>query len=261
MKNVLFALLTLCVTPSLSEAGTAYEAMRVVGTLRGEGSLHQVIEVRGTITGAVATQKATRWTILAIEPGKGLREYQVINDKIAAERVIKDGRVAAMIDLNKLNVDSDGAQTLVDREAKTGAFKYDLADYILRGNRGGAPLWEVSLTDTQTATVNTLTISADTGIILKAGEIAGESDVEELPPINTDVANSDEPMAEGEREEEVEKEGTKVSRFFKRVGRHMVRRKDQLDEKLHNVFGGGNDEPAKRSSDSAPVKPAERPRD
>jgi len=256
MKNVFFFLLALGVSHSLSHAGTAYEAMRVVGTQRGEESLHQVIEVRGTLIGA-QTQQSARWTILAIEAGKGLREYQVINDKIASERVIKDGRVAATIDLNKLNVDSDGAQTLVERESKTGAFKYDLADYTLRGNAGGAPQWEVNLTDTQAATVNTVVISADAGVVLKDGEIAVQSGVDDLPPIGPDGVAVE--TASNEDESEEVKEGTKVTRFFKRVGRHMERRKDQIDETLHNVFGGSDGTP-KRSAET-PVNPAERPRD
>jgi hypothetical protein len=292
-SSVSLSLALLFFGPQVFAVETAYEAMRVVGTVKGETSLAHVIEVRGT----EGSPQPVVWKILTRNAkGSGLQEYMVKGNKIASERAIKDGPAMAAIDLNKLNLDSDGANTLVEREAKAKGISYDQLDYTLHGSqRDSAPVWEIRLVDQRSGKAASFIISADTGAVINAPA----SNVASVPPIPAPnvppqpapaavppnpVPGSEVPPVPPEQgtvvehgEEEHERNGAgeelkdRVDYFFRRVGRHMDRRMHQLGDKLHNTFTGDDRDtvPPKDGSHQNHPEPApnqrpqtgERPRD
>jgi hypothetical protein len=69
---------------------------------------------------------------------------------------------------NQLNLDSEGAFTVANQEAQKGHMPFDRIDYILRsGTGGGAPVWELDLSDAKTGRTGTVEIAADSGAVLR----------------------------------------------------------------------------------------------
>jgi hypothetical protein len=268
MKTLLCGLLSLSALAGAS-AGTAYEALRVVGKARGEAVLDRVIEVRGS---KGAPQPKT-WKVVVLDDKapSGAREFDVQGTTIAGERVPQAVVPGEPMNMSQLNLDSDGAHTVAEREAKKNGFAYDHVNYLLRGNgKGGAPVWELRLVDAQNENVAITSMGAETGkLISSSGMNKGSApvpkvvenrrarrDVEDMPPEEEDevvtfeerrrleMRPSDrererERQRERERdEEEVDKPGNKVTRFFDRAGRHIGGAFERFGNKVERAITG-----------------------
>ncbi len=157
MKLVLIGTIAATIIAALpASAATAYDAMRAVGKQKGDATLEKITEVRGTR----GTPQPNIWKISTKETS-----YEVRGTKLGSTSA---GRPLPALNLSELKLDSDGAHTVAEREAKKAAFAYDYADYTLRSGSKATPVWEVRLVDAQSDSVATLNIGADTGKVISS---------------------------------------------------------------------------------------------
>jgi hypothetical protein len=237
-----FALLSLLGFAAIHAHGaTAYDALGVVSKQRGEKTMDRVTEVRG-INGA---SQPKEWVVVVSdkEARGGVREFGVQGTKLASERTPTGRAVGAPMNMNQLNLDSDGAHTIAEREAKKAGFEYDYADYTLHaGTRGGAPVWELRLIDDKSGATATITIAADNGTLLNAEGLT-KSGRGAPPPVEASrpvAGPNEERPSGGSPSPGLQRTGDKLNNFFERVGRHMERRGHQIGDTFHNLFTGDN---------------------
>ena len=273
----------LCILAAPAFAATAYDSLGALGKQRGETTLDRVTEVRGT---GGAPQPRSWFVVTQDKEARGgVREFEMQGNKIAGERTPAGRATGTVMNMSKLNLDSDGAHTVAEKEAKKTGFAYDHADYTLRaGTHGGSPVWEVRLVDERSGDVGTFTIAADSGNLLTADGLKKSGEHTAAPtPVATDnterteravasgnvkpkVWNDPRPQSTGRSPSEgFQRAGDKVSRFFERSGRHLDMRFHQLGDKLHNVFTGDNRDSSARfrepdeEQETAEPTPAPRP--
>ena len=246
------ALLAFCIVlaSQTARAVTAYEALRILGKQKSEALLDNVTEVRGE----KGAPQPHVWKILVKDAGArgGAKEFSVQGTKLTGEQAAK--AAGAPMNMSQLNLDSDGAQTVAEREAKKVAFTYDHASYTLRaGSKGGSPVWEIRLTDEQTGDTAMLNIAATTGNVLSTvGLVNRRKAVAAAPvpaPAPAPIAPPP-PRVEPEPEERVAKParrgiapgiqraGDEVDEFFNRMGNNIERRGRQIGDAFHNLFTG-----------------------
>ena len=273
----------LCILAAPAFAATAYDSLGALGKQRGEATLDRVIEVRGT--GGAPQPRS--WFIVAQdkEARGGVREFEMQGSKIAGERTPAGRASGTTMNMGKLNLDSDGAHTVAEKEAKKTGFSYDHADYTLRSStHGGSPVWEVRLVDVQSGDVGTLTIAADSGNLITADGLKKTGDriaapsqpvvverterpvTSQNPNIKPKAWNDPRPQSTGRSPSEgFQRVGDKVSNFFERAGNHMNMRFHQLGDKIHNKVTGDNRDSAARfrspdEEDEETQEPAPAPR-
>jgi hypothetical protein len=261
MKALLCSLISLSAITGV-QAATAYEALRVVGKSKGDSMLDRVVEVRG-VKGA---PQPRTWKVVVADQGapNGVREFDVQGTGISGERTPPASAIGPSMNMNQLNLDSDGAHTVAEREARKKGYAYDHVSYALRPADSGAPVWELRLVDEQVGNVAILSVAADTGKLLGANGLDrgtapaarvvekrrngpppvaddGEVIVEEMPPV--DRRRRVEVRRDDDEEEEVDKPGNKLTRFADRAGRHIGGAFQKFGDKLERAFGGGSPPP------------------
>ncbi len=152
-----------------AEDNTAYTALRFVGTLRGEEALKQVLSV----SGEAGNPQPGMWTVVLDDPAArgGVRELQIVSNQVASERTPVSSEFAGgkVIDLNELNVDSDGAYQVAQEEAKKNGTGVAKANYRLSVDPDtGKPAWVVHLLDSQQQEVGIVKVAADNGTLLSS---------------------------------------------------------------------------------------------
>jgi hypothetical protein len=183
--------LLLLVVSGWAEENTAYNALRFVGNLRGEQTLNQVLSV----SGESGNPQPDRWKITLDDPAArgGVRELEVVSSQIGSERTPVGSDVAGgkTINLNQLNLDSDGAYQVASEEAKKNGASFDRVNYRLSVDRDtGKPTWIVRLVDSQQQEVGVVKVAADNGtLISSANWVNGGSG--ELVSRNSPQPNSD----------------------------------------------------------------------
>jgi len=157
------------------ENATAYEALRVVGSELGRNALHQIVSIRGT----KGTPQPEKWRI-AVEDsqGGGVRELQVADGKIdsddEADRDVVGSTEGAMIDVSQLNLDSSGAFAVASHTADASHTSFATADYTLRTDERGEPMWIVTLRNNSSRPVGTIYIGGTRGTVMRTdGMFAG----------------------------------------------------------------------------------------
>ncbi len=246
MKATFLLLLLFAGSAAAESADTAYAALRVVGKQQGESLLSRVVEVRGRF----GAPEPSQWKIVVTEPGArgGLREFDVQRGRVIGERTPATREVGQPINLNQLNLDSDGVFTVANQEAQKVPLPFDRIDYVLRsGNRGGAPVWQLDLLDRRDGRAGGLDVSADTGAILRRDleRPRSASTARPLPsPQDSDRAyldaHDDEPRGREVYDEDAPPRrrsgdtGRDVGEFFGRVGNRFEKRGRQLK----NFFTG-----------------------
>jgi hypothetical protein len=171
------AALFLLVTPALAqENATAYEALRAVGTQLGRGALNRVV----SITGVNGDPQPEKWKIILEDPDArgGARELQVADERIVSDRPA--GRRAAgstegaTIDISRLNLDSSGAYAVASHTAEVSHTSFATADYTLRTDERGEPIWIVTLLNRSSRPIGTIYIGATRGTVKRTeGMFAG----------------------------------------------------------------------------------------
>ncbi|HEY2625716.1 MAG TPA: hypothetical protein VGI41_03065 [Candidatus Udaeobacter sp.] len=177
----LVAALLLFVVPALAwaeEQGTAYEALRVVGTQFGRGALNHVV----SITGVEGNPQPEKWKIMLEDPSvpNRVREVEVADGRVASERTpsrsIAGSTEGATINTARLNLDSSGAYAVASHTAGNSHTRFSTASYTLRTDESGEPLWIVTLTNKSSRPVGTIYIGASRGTVRRTeGMFAGAS--------------------------------------------------------------------------------------
>jgi hypothetical protein len=167
---------------TLSAAETAYNALRVVGKQNGADVLNRVVEVRGRS----GTPAPASWKIVLNDPGArgGIRELEVQAGKIVSERTPVTRTTGTPIDFNQLNLDSEGALTVVNQETQKARLTFDRLDYILQAGSSG-PVWHLEVYE-HGDKIGYLDISADNGGVIHR-ELAGHA--APPPPVVDRYAN------------------------------------------------------------------------
>jgi hypothetical protein len=150
----------------LHAADTAYSALRVLGKRDGQEVLNHVVEVRGHN----GTPQPATWKIVVDDPRArgGVREVEVQHGKIVSERTPTSHGMNSAMNFNQLNLDSEGAFTIVNQEAQKTSVPFDHIDYVLKaGTGGGAPVWQMELFDGSKGRVASMDIAADSGTVLR----------------------------------------------------------------------------------------------
>ena len=168
--------LLLLATPVWAEENaTAYEALRVVGTELGRDALHQIV----TITGTKGNPQPEKWKIAVEDPqGRGVRELQIADGKIdsddEADHNVTGSAEGATIDVSRLNLDSSGAYAVASHTAEASHTSFATADYTLRTDDRGEPMWIVTLRNGSSRPVGTIYIGGTRGTVRRTeGMFAG----------------------------------------------------------------------------------------
>lgn len=171
-----FAALFLLVSPLWAqENSTAYEALRVVGSQLGRGALNHIV----TITGRRGNPQPEKWKIVLEDPQSGgARELQIADGKINSEDQPDDSTAGsaegATINIGRLNLDSSGAFAVASRTAEASHTQFSTADYTLRTDERGEPVWIVTLLGRSSRPVGTIYIGATHGTVKRTeGMFAG----------------------------------------------------------------------------------------
>jgi len=216
---------------------TAYQALRALGVERDQTLLKSVIEVKGR----TGVPQPGAWTVVIDDPKArgGVREIEVSRGKVVSERTPLKGysgvSTETFMDFKKLNLDSQGAFTLAEEEAKKARVSFDSVDYLLRRDEAnGSPLWVLQLLDADQRGVATLTIAADTGTVLSR----------EFKPIvagDEERATARKPREQKTRSRRVERETVEENRSSgqrKHLGYRIERRFHRIGGSLQEFFTG-----------------------
>ena len=175
MWRVWVGLLLLATPVWAEENATAYEALRVVGREFGRDAVHQIV----SITGTKGDPQPEKWKMILEDPqGRGLRELNVADGKIdsdeTADRDIAGSSEGATIDVSRLNLDSSGAFAVASHTAEASHTSFATADYTLRTDDRGEPMWIVTLRNRSSRPVGTIYIGATRGTVRRTeGMFAG----------------------------------------------------------------------------------------
>jgi hypothetical protein len=172
-----FAALLLLVMPALAEENaTAYEAVRVVGGQFGRGVLNHIV----SITGVRGEPQPEKWKIILEDTDArgGVRELEIADGRIASERTpsrsVTGSTEGATIDIARLNLDSSGAYAVASHTADKSNTRFATADYTLRTDERGEPIWIVTLLNQSSRPVGTIYIGATQGAVRRTeGMFAG----------------------------------------------------------------------------------------
>jgi hypothetical protein len=110
--------------------------------------------------------------------GGGGRELQVVDGKIdfddAADGDVAGSAEGAMIDVSQLNLDSSGAYAVASHTADASHTSFATADYTLRTDERGEPMWIVTLRNRSSRPVGTIYIGGTRGTVMRTdGMFAG----------------------------------------------------------------------------------------
>jgi hypothetical protein len=159
---------------------TAYKALRAVGVKQGEKSLDHIV----SISGRSGHPQPVNWTVLVDDSTArgGLREFDVVANRINAERAPLKRPGGKPIDLSNLNTDSDGAFTVAEAEARRHHVGFDTIDYALASDPvSGKPVWTVNLLDDQQRLVGMVKISADNGNVIAGRDWVPANNIASVP--------------------------------------------------------------------------------
>ena len=169
MSKWFVALLLFAHSALAQERSTAYQALRTVGTQLNRDFVNHVISVTGTN----GDPQPETWRILLDDPKArgGVREVEVSNGKIISERTplrsAVEQSLGATIDTAKLNLDSSGAFTVAQQTAGKSHVTFATADYTLRVDEHGNPIWIVELRRPGGEAAGSIHIGANHGTITR----------------------------------------------------------------------------------------------
>ncbi len=198
------------------ESGTAYEALRVIGTKFGRDAVNHVISV----TGADGTPQPAKWKVLLADNRArgGVREIEVANGRVVSERTpvraVVGSTEGATIDTSHLNLDSSGAYSVASRTAEKSNTPFATATYTLRTDERGEPMWIVTLQNESRRPVGTIYIGANQGTVTRTEGMYHGAPMNEV--VNADEADRDLPEEDNNpNDENVVKRN--IKRWFRQV--------------------------------------------
>ena len=126
-----------------------------------------------TITGERGAPQPQEWKVIFGDSAArgGIREIVTSGDVIVSQRTPLKGNTGVgsepAIALTRLNLDSDGAFEIANKEAIAKKIGFSWVDYTLRANAvGGAPMWILRLYDSMGIRVGVIQISAENGSLI-----------------------------------------------------------------------------------------------
>ena len=156
-----------------ADGGTAYLALKAAQ--KGADSSARLIEV----TGERGEPQPQEWKVILSDPAArgGIREIVASGDVIVSQRTPVKGypRVGSepSIALARLNVDSDRAFEIANKQAVARRIGFSWVDYTLRANAdGGAPMWILRLQNNMGSKVGVVQISAENGSVVVPLEVS-----------------------------------------------------------------------------------------
>src|SRR5438128_12350727 len=132
-----------------------------------------------SITGRKGDPQPEKWKIVLEDPdGRGVRELQIADGKIDSDerpdRDVAGSAEGATIDVSRLNLDSSGAYAVASHTAEASHTRFVTADYTLRTDERGEPVWIVTLLSQSSRPVGTIYIGATRGTVRRSeGMFAG----------------------------------------------------------------------------------------
>lgn len=221
-KALALLLLTSFCALAQQQRGTAYEAMRTVGTQLGRGALHHIVLVSGNN----GSPQPARWRIVLEQPGGegGYRAIDVANGRIVSDRATSEVQSSRAIDTRKLNLDSSGAYAVAAHTAETSHVLFDFVNYTLRSDPRGNPMWAVALQTAGGAHGGTVHIGANKGNITRVeGMFRGTNTAQvqsepQMPRPREHARETDEHISDEEAADEEDEN------FIKRGIKHAFRR-------------------------------------
>jgi hypothetical protein len=223
--STFFVALFLLAVSVRAEENTAYTALRLIGNLRGEETLKQVLAV----SGESGNPQPGMWTIVLDDPAArgGVRELQIVSNQVASERTPVSSELAGgkTIDLNQLNLDSDGAYQVAQEEAKKNGASFDQANYQLSvDSDSGKPFWVVQLVDSQKQDVGIVKVAADNGTLVSSSNWAnsgsgglvsqGSSPNSDQEALNQTPETSEQPPVHKQRSSDTDSQGGYARRDY-----------------------------------------------
>ncbi|MGA7216155.1 MAG: hypothetical protein WCE49_09580 [Terrimicrobiaceae bacterium] len=183
-----------------ADGGTAYLALKAAQ--KGADGSASLVEV----TGERGEPQPQEWKVIFNDPAArgGVREIVASGDVIVSQRTPLKGYGAGSspsIALTRLNLDSDRAFEIANKQAIARKIGFTWVDYTLRANAaGGSPMWVLRLYNNMGSQVGVVQISAENGSVLTPLEASRQ------PPVESTEQFSDSPAA------------NKVGGFIGRVG-------------------------------------------
>lgn len=169
MSKLFIALLLLATPAFAQERPTAYQALRMVGTQLNRDYVNHVISV----TGMDGNPQPATWKVLLDDPKArgGVRQVEVGDGRIVSERTplraAVEESLGPVIDTAKLNLDSSGAYTVAQQTAASSHVNATTADYALRVDDRGNPVWEITLRRENGEPAGRISIGANHGTITR----------------------------------------------------------------------------------------------
>jgi hypothetical protein len=172
-----WAIMLLLVAASVraEENATAYDALRVVGSQLGRGALNHIV----LISGVKGNPQPEKWKVVLEDPGgRGVRELEIVDGNINSDaepdRPIAGSPEGATINVSQLNLDSSGAFAVASHTADASHAAFSTADYTLRTDERGEPVWVVTLLSRSSHPIGTIYIGATRGTVKRTeGMFAG----------------------------------------------------------------------------------------
>ncbi len=219
---------------------TAYQALNAVGKVKGQPFLDNLLNLEG-IEG---NSQPGSWRMVFEDQTSrsGFREMEVRGGQIVGQRapLTSPRGNGSRINLDRLQLDSDGAFTVAEREAARSHVSFAQANYFLEADgESSNPVWSVQLADTTGNIVQKLRISADNGGVIRgsAGSpilVAPNSDYVEntTRETTTTVSMADQPDNENDTTE------LKIHRTMLRTGRNIKNGFKHVGGSIQEVFTG-----------------------
>ena len=150
-----------------ADGGTAYLALKAAQ--QGTDSSASLIEV----TGERGEPQPQEWKVVLGDPAArgGIREIVASGDVIVSQRTPVKGYTGVgsqpSIALTRLNLDSDRAFEIANKQAIARRVGFSWVDYTLRADAaGGAPVWTLRLYNNMGSNVGVTQISAENGSVV-----------------------------------------------------------------------------------------------
>ncbi|HEY5742162.1 MAG TPA: hypothetical protein VIS99_06440 [Terrimicrobiaceae bacterium] len=150
-----------------AEGGTAYLALKAAQ--KDTDSSASLLEV----TGERGEPQPQEWKVVLRDPEArgGVREIVASGDVVVSRRTplrgYSDLSSQSTIVLTRLNLDSDRAFQIANKQAVAQKLGFSWVDYTLRANAvGGSPMWVLRLYDKMGTQVGVTQISAENGSVI-----------------------------------------------------------------------------------------------
>src|SRR3954449_2025303 len=241
MRKFLIGLLFVATPIFAQENGSAYEALRVMGTQLNRQLVNRVVSVAGS----EGDPQPRAWKILVEDKNaaNGVREIVVEDNRVVSQRAPNKSVVGstqgATINTSKLNLDSTGAYSVAAHTAETSHVTFALTSYTLRTDDRGNPVWIVTLADRNNRPVGTIHIRASDGRVKRVEGMYQGRNMEEVE-VNPDVDNppsvDHEPATDDQTIDDENADENLVFKDIKRMFRRTTRDAGRMFHKVRRSF-------------------------